>query len=472
MKLIKEKSFYKQIFAIALPLALQNLITIVTNLADSLMLGNSAFAEVGMPAVAQANQPFFLMNMCCFGLAGGAMVLNSQYLGKGDWSAIRRVFSIVIKCGALVAALFTTVLLCFPEGVMGLYTGNPEEILAGAEYLRIFGWGYLFFGLSSTMIFTLRSVEIVKLSVFVNLMSFVTNVSLNWVLIFGNLGAPALGIRGAAIATLVARILEFLAVYGYVFFIDKKLKFRLRHVLLWDRLLARDLLRYGAPVVCNEIIFGLGMSLQAIILGHIPNTLGYDVSTMGNPVTANSISSMVQQLSTLLIFGVANAAAVLVGRAVGEGNHDLARQRAHTFRVLGYLIGAVCSVCIILLRPFILNLYAEVHGSTRELAGQLVFVTAFIAFFISTSAISIVGSLRGAGDTKFCFFAEVCSMWGVALPLALCAAFVLHLPVWAVLLCMKIDEPIKAIVCIFRLKGRRWIRSVTRDFDTQAEQTV
>ena len=250
---------------------------------------------------------------------------------------------------------------------------------------------------------------------------------------------------------------------------DKKLAFRPHHVLKWDRLLVRDLFRYGTPVLLNEVIFGLGMSLQAVILGHIPNTAGYVSETMGNPVTANTISSMVQQLSTLFIFGVANAAAVLVGRAVGEGDRELARRRAHTFRVLGYVIGAVCSLTIILLRPFILNLYAEVHGSTRELASQLVLVTAFIAFFISTSAISIVGSLRGAGDTKFCFFTVVCTMWCVALPLAACGAFIFSFPVWLVLFCMKIDEPLKAVVCIFRLRGKRWIRSVTRDFDDAKE---
>lgn len=457
MKLIRDRKFYKQVVAIAVPLALQNLITLITNLADSVMLGSSDFADVGIAAATQANQPFFLLNMCCFGLAGGAMVLNSQYLGKGDWRAIRRVFSIVIKCGFAVAALFAALLLSFPVQVMQLFASDPAVVEAGADYLRIFGWGYLFFGLSSTMIFTLRSVEIVKISVFVNLSSFFVNVFLNWLLIFGNLGAPALGIRGAAIATLAARILECVITYVYVFFFEHKLNFRPRHLLLWDKLLSKDLFRFGAPVLCNEILFGAGMSLQAVILGHI-------VCESGDPVTANSISSMVQQLSTLFIFGVANAAAVLVGRAVGEGNHELARQRAHTFRFLGYAIGLVCSASILLLRMPIVNLYPKIDAATKVLAGELVFVTAFIAFFISTSAISIVGSLRGAGDTKFCFFTEMCTMWGVALPLAAAMAFLFHVPVWLVLFCMKVDEPLKAIACIFRLKSTRWIRSVTREF--------
>lgn len=455
MQIIRDKSFYKSVFAIAVPLALQNLITLTTNLADSLMLGRADTTGVNLSAATQANQPFFFLTMCCFGMAGAAMVLNAQYFGKGDFRAIRRVFSIVIKCSFLVSVFFGALVLLFPEAVMRVFAANPDVVAAGAEYLRIFGYGYLFYGLSVTLIFSLRSVAMVKIAVFVNLLSLVTNVFLNWVLIFGNLGAPALGIRGAAIATLAARILECVVIYVYVFCVDKKLAFRPRHLLIWDKGLFGDLFRYGAPVFCNEITYGLGITLQAVILGHI-------TYAAGDPVAAQSISSMVQQIATLFLFGIANAAAVLVGKAIGEGDVPLARARAHTFRYIGYAIGILAAGAILLLRRVVVDFYT-IPEETKALAMEFLAVIALITFFVGTGAISIVGSLRGAGDTKFCFLTELTTLWGVALPAAFLCAYVFQAPVPLVLFCMRIDDPLKAVACVFRMRTNKWIRSVTRE---------
>ena len=213
--LIREKSFYKHILLIAVPIAIQNLLVNITALADSVMLGNADDTGRLLSAASLANQPFFLLTMICFGLSGAATVLNSQYWGRGNLEAIRRVVSLTLKLAALFALAMAAVVLIAPEWVMGLYTGKTQVIDQGSQYLRIMGWAYLLFALSNTMICCLRSVEVVKISVAVNLCSFGTNVFLNWVLIFGNLGAPAMGIRGAAFATLTARILEFIITFFY-----------------------------------------------------------------------------------------------------------------------------------------------------------------------------------------------------------------------------------------------------------------
>lgn len=454
-KIVRDKSFYKNVLAIALPIALQNFIVFATSMMDTIMLGS--VGETLLSASALANQPFFILSLVCFGLSGGATVLASQYWGKRDMASIRMIFSIVLKAAFVISAILGLAVLLAPETVMGLYSKSPEIIAEGAKYLRIIGFAYFFFGVGNTLLCSIRSVELVKISVVVNSSSFVTNVFLNWVLIFGNLGAPAMGIRGAAIATLTARILEFVITMVYILLIDKRLQMRVRDLFLFDKTFARDLLVYGAPVLLNEVMWSLGITLQAALLGHIDYAAG-------DPVAANSVTSMVQQLSTIVIFGIANAAAVMVGKAIGEKDLETAERRAHTLKYMSFIVGAAACLIILLLRSVAVNFY-NIPEASKALARDMMVVMAVVTFFVSISSISIVGILRGSGDTRFCLTAEMISLWLVALPLAFLAAMVFHWPVPIVLLLMKIDEPLKSLLCMIRMRGRKWMKSVARDFD-------
>lgn len=452
--MIKSKAFYKNVIAITIPIAIQNLISLMTSLMDTVMLGRADNTGVFLSGSSLANQPFFILSLVTFGLSGAATVLASQYWGKRDTQSIRTIFSIILKIALMFAIAAASLVLLFPETIMKLYSNNPEIIAAGTDYLKIIGWAYILFGLSGTMICMIRSVELVKISVVVNLSSFVTNVFLNWVLIFGNLGAPAMGIRGAAIATLTARTLEFIITFTYIFFIDKRLRFKPKDLFLFNKTFARDLLKYGAPVFINETIWSLGVSIQAAILGHINYA-------SGDPVAANSIASMTQQLSTVVIFGIANAAAVIIGKSVGEKNFKRTYEEAITLKILAYIVGAIACALILILKNFIINFYT-VSAETKALANQLMIAVAFIAFFVSISSITIVGILRGGGDTRFCLVTEMITLWAVALPLAL-TGMLLKLPVAAVLLLMKIDEPLKSIICVIRINKNKWIKSLTRE---------
>ena len=452
-KLIKDRTFYKHVLLMAVPIAMQNLLVNITALADSVMLGRADESGMLLSAASLANQPFFLLTMICFGLSGAATVLSSQYWGRGNTEAIRRIISLTLKLVAVFAVFLGGAVLIAPEFVMGLYSGKAEVIELGSQYLRILGWAYLLFGLSNTMICCLRSVEIVFISVVVNLCSFAVNVFLNWVLITGHLGAPALGIRGAAIATLTARILEFIITFLYVFCFDKKLGFRPRDMLSFDKILLGDLVCHGSPVFLNEVLWSLGITVQAAILGHI------EYST-GDPVAANSIASNVQQLCTVVIFGVANAAAVVVGKSIGERKIEEAKSKAYTLNIMSYGVGAVSCVAVLLLRNAAVSLFGVV-AETRELAVELMIVTAVVALFLSPSAVSIIGILRGAGDTRFCLITEMICLWCVAVPAGMLASYAM-LPVPLVLACMKLDEPAKVLSCAVRRRGNKWIKIVTR----------
>lgn len=454
--MIKNKAFYKNVIAITIPIAIQNLISMATSLMDTVMLGRADNTGVFLSGSSLANQPFFILSIINFGLASAATVLAAQYWGRRDTKSIRTIFSIMLKTAFVFASVMAAAVLTVPEKIMGLYSNNPEIISAGTDYLRIIGWAYFLFGLSNTMICMIRSVELVKISVIVNLSSFITNVFLNWVLIFGNLGAPALGIRGAAIATLTARILEFIITFTYIFFIDKRLCFKPRDLFRFDKTFAKDLLKHGSPVFINEFIWSLGTTLQSAILGHIDYAAG-------DPVAANSIASMTQQLSTVIIFGIANAAAVIIGKSVGEKSFSRAYEEAKALKVMSYIVGAAACIMILLLKNTIVTFYT-VPPQTKALANQLMIAVAFITFFVSISSITIVGILRGGGDTRFCLITEMTALWVIALPLAL-SGMLLKLPVAAVLLLMKIDEPLKSIICIIRINRNRWMKSLTRDLN-------
>ena len=327
--------------------------------------------------------------------------------------------------------------------------------MRGVQYLRIIGYAYFTFAISNTLLSALRSIEVLRVSVVCSIVSFCTNVFLNWVLIFGNLGAPRLGIQGAAIATLIARLCEFVIAIVYVLVIDKRLKFRISDMFRHNKLLAGDVIKNGTPVVINELMWSLATSAQAAILGHI-------TYSAGDPVAANSIAGVIQQLSTVIIMGVANAAAVMVGMAIGESNMAKAEERAKAFRNLSFIMGIAACTFILALKNVFIGFY-DIPVETKELASRIITVFAFITIGTSTNMTLIMGALRGAGDTKFCMRTEVICLWGLAIPLALVMAFIVKAPVPIVFFFMKIDEIVKAILCLIRMKGDKWLNSLTRE---------
>ena len=455
MKIVKDRQFYTNILAITIPLALQNLMSFATNMADTFMIGRADNTGVMMSAINLANQPFFILMMFTFGISGAGSVLASQYWGKKNMNAIKIVFSMVLKISAVVAVIFMAVVLLFPQKVMTLFTNDALTITKGSEYLRIIGFSYVLFAISATFIFSLRCVEIVRFSVVTQIVTFIISVSLNYLLIFGNHGFPRLEHRGAAISTLIARSVEIILVLSFIFFIDKRLRFRPKDFLLWSRQLFNDLFRFGSPVVINEVMWGIGMAVQASILGHIEYSVG-------NPVAANAVSGIVMQFSTIIMFGIANAALVLIGKSVGEGDIEAVKLKANTFKWIAFFAGVIAIFVILVLRNYITYLY-DFGEETNALAKQLLLVTACTVVFVSFSATYIVGILRGAGDTNFCLISEMIALWGFSLPLAAFFSIVLKLPVPLVLLGMRSDEIMKAIVCMIRVRGERWIKSVARE---------
>ncbi|MCI8602328.1 MAG: MATE family efflux transporter [Oscillospiraceae bacterium] len=447
--MFSDRQFIRMLVSLTIPIVLQNLISLATQMMDTIMLG--AVGQTQLSASSLANQPFFIFNLLIFGLASGSSILNAQYWGKGELEPIKVIISMVVKVAMAVGLLLTVLVLCFPETVMRIYTTDAEVIESGIAYLKIVGWSYLMFGISSTLLCTLRSVALVRIAVVNSVTGLFTNVFLNWVFIFGKLGAPAMGIRGAALATLIARSVELLLVLVYIFFIDQRLKLRPRDLFRFDSVLFKDYLKHGLPVACNEVLWSVGISIQTMILGR----LGSDV------VSASQIASVVNQFSTVIIFGVANASAVIVGNAIGEGNLPKAIERIRWFRWLAVAMGIFSAGVILLISGPVVSFY-NVPAETKVLAMDMLKVLSVIVLFVATTGVGVVGLLRGGGDPRFALIIDLAALWLVAVPAGLLSAFVFHAPVLVVYALTKLDEPLKVLMLLWRMRNNDWITNVTR----------
>ena len=431
-----------------LPMVAQNLITLAAQMMDSLMLGKIGQTELSASSL--ANQPFFIFNLLIFGMASGSSVLNAQFWGKRDTRSIKIVISICLKVALTVSILLGAAVMIFPETVMRIYTNDPEIIAAGIEYLRIIGWCYIFFGLSNTLLTTIRSVGIVRIAVIDSIFSLVCNISLNYILIFGHLGFPAMGIRGAALATVITRIGDAAIVLFYVLVLDKKLRFRPRDFLDFDMRLLKNYLKNGLPVAFNEVFWSVGVSIQSMVLGRLGSSV----------VSASQIASIVHQFSTVLIFGVANAAAIIIGNDIGAGQMDRAKDRVFKFRIIAIFLGLFAAGLILLLSGPVVSFY-NVPDETKTLAIEMLRILSVIVIFIAQTGIGVVGLLRGGGDPRFALFVDLFGLWVIATPAALLSAFVFKAPVLVVYACTRLDEPVKLLMILWRMRNSHWMKDVT-----------
>ena len=443
-----DKTFLLTLVTLMVPMILQNLLTLGTQMMDSIMLGQLGQNELSASSL--ANQPFFIFNLLIFGMASGSSVLNAQFWGKRDIRSIKIIISICLKVAFTVSILLAAVVMLFPRAVMAVYTNDQAVIELGAQYLQVIGWCYIFHGIASTLLTSIRSVWIVRVAVVDSVFALVCNTSLNYILIFGKLGFPALGVRGAAIATVITRIGEVAIVLTYLLFIDKKLKFRPRDLAAFEMGLLKNYLKNGLPVAFNEVFWSIGVSIQSMILGR----LGADA------VSASQMSSIVQQFATVFIFGVANAAAIINGNDIGAGRMGGAKSRIRAFRWIAVWVGLFAAGVILVLSRPVVGFY-NVPEETKELALQMLRMLSVIVLFVSQTGIGVVGLLRGGGDPRFGVFVDLCGLWLFAVPAALLAAFVFHAPVLAVYLCSKLDEPVKLVMLTWRMRNDRWIKDVT-----------
>lgn len=445
---IKEKDhFYAKVFAIALPIAFQNIITSSLNLIDTFMI--SALSTEAIAGVSLANKVFFLLFLTLFGISSGSSILTAQYWGIKDVKNIRKVLGICLTFGVAAATLFTLGALFAPELIMRIFSPDALVIEEGVSYLRIIAFSYIVTSISFAYVFILRSTGNVKLPVTVTVIAIVINTFLNWVLIYGNLGAPAMGVRGAAIATVIARVFECILLLSVIYLNRLPAAGKFKEMFSFRLDFVKKYLVTVMPVIGNEMMWALGVTMYDIVYGH-----------MGGAVTASmGITKSVEQFTFFLVWGVGNAAGVVLGNALGAGDKELAYDYAKRLMKFMIMIGIAVGVVVALLAIPISNLF-NVEEIVKINIRNCLYVLAVFGTIKALNMLIIVGILRSGGDTTYCMILDAGAVWLVAVPIAFFAGWYLKLEIhWVYALVMS-EEVVKVFFGYMRTHSKKWLKNL------------
>lgn len=445
----ERKEFLKSAALLVVPVAMQNLITTAINSLDVIMLGR--VNEIVLAGASLGNQVYFNMSLFLFGITSGAAVLIAQYWGKKDLDSIKAIFGLGMKLGIAVSSLFALSAFFLPELLMRIFTDDTEIIRQGEIYLRIVCFSYPFTAVNMIYLNTMRSMEKVKIATLAYSVSFFVNLIANGVLIFGLLGFPALGAAGAAWGTVIARFSESLVILFYDRKINRTLKFSIKFLVSKNGLLTRDFWKYALPVIINELSWGTGISMITGILGRLGSSV----------VAANAVAQVARQLSMIIGFGVAAAAAIEIGKKIGEGNREGAKDLGRRYAVLSVITGFIGAAVILIAIPVMLKFLVLTPDAAKYLK-MMMLVMSYFVIGQSINSCFVVGIFRAGGDTRFGLFFDLTFMWGIAILGGWIAAFVFHAPVTVVYMILLSDEVLKMPVAYGRYKSYKWLKNVTR----------
>ena len=420
---MKNQQFYVKTARLAVPIMMQNMITIGVNMADNIMVGS--LGENALSAVALANQFINIYQFSCMGLGQGASIMTSRFWGMKNEKALKQTIAITTRICLVLGILFTVITWCFPEIIMKIFISEPAVISQGVSYLKVLSVSCLLMGLSLAYSNVYRSVGNAKWPLFSSIGAFFLNIGCNYIFIFGKFGAPELGVTGAALGTLIARIFEFVFICMYLIFFDKKIGFRIHDIFMKCQNLMKEYVQISIPVVISDTLYGFGNSAVSMVMGRIGSQF----------VSANSITLVTQQLGTVFIQGAAQSSSVVVGNTLGEGKVARAKEEAERFMKMGIVLGAI--------------------------AKELMYSIGIIMLFRGVNSMMTKGVLRGGGDTRFLMVADILFLWVASVPLGYLAGVVLHWPAFWTYFFLKIDEIIKCFWCIWRLKSGKWIKKIS-----------
>lgn len=450
MLLSKDKTFYRRVIRLTGWIALQNVIVCFVGLADNIMVG--AYSQTALAGVFLASQVQFLLQMVVAGIGEGMAVLTAQYWGAQRMGPIRQVVAIALRLALVVSAAFFAVSQIAPHWLLGLMAADGAVVAEGAAYLRLSAYSYPFFCAGLVLVSAHRSLEKVAVGMAAPLVAFGLKLLLNWMLIFGNGGALALGARGAAIATLAARGLEFGIILFYTYRMDRRLALKLGELWRRNKELLADFRKVAIPVILSGASWGVAMGIQTAILGHLGSAA----------IAANAIATSLFQVISVVGYGIASASAVIVGKAVGGDEPHRLKEYVNTLQVMYVAVGLVSGAALYLCKDWIISLYTLTPEAVQL---SRAFITILSITIVGTSyqVSCLTGIVRGGGNTGFVFYNDLIFMWGLVLPLSLLAAHVWKWdPLW-VFFCLKSDQLSKCLVALWQVNSYRWVKKVTRE---------
>ncbi len=449
--LTRDRSYYKSLITLALPVAAQGLIAFLASFADNLMV--SSLGDAAVSGVYFASQINVLIQMFTSGIGGVILILSAQYWGKKDTENIKNIISIGIRFSLAVGAVLTAVCLLFPGAVIGIFTSDPAIAREGITYLRTVCMSYIFFCITQVLLCSMRAVETPSIGMMISLISLSFDIALNFLFIYG-LGW---GVFGAALSTVIGRVAETTAISIYVFRRDRKLRLRIADLRRSDRMLIRDYIRYGLPLIAGEVVWSVNLMVNSIIFGRF-----FDASV----ATAVSIANTMGTLAFIAISGLASAVGIITGKTVGAGKYELMKEYARTTQVIFFFVGLLSGALVAVLRGPFVALYAGALGggisqaAARE-ASLLIGVLSITIIGSGYQAPCLFGLVKSGGDISFVFKNDTIFVFCVVLPSALISAW-LGAPAWLVFACLKSDQILKCFVAVFKINKFNWMKNLTR----------
>ncbi len=444
-----DRTFWRSTLLLALPIALQNLLSSSLSIIDNVMIGQ--LGDIAVGAVGEAAQVAFLINIFLFGVTAGGAVFAAQYWGRGDTAGIRRTYGLVMLCCITLSTVAAILVSSFPHVVLGLYTNSAPIIELGSQYLRVAAFSYIGIAINLGFCTILRSVEQVRLPVIANLISVAVNVFFNAALIFGLWGFPKLGVVGAAIDTVIASFINPLVIFSVSFFKRYVLRCPIREMFRFPKGFVAHFFKIALPVFFNEAMWAIGVAGTNMVYGRMGET----------NIAALTIARTVENIAFVLIIGLCNACGVLIGKSIGEGKSDLAKTYGKRFTLLVPMLCILLGATVILLRTPILSLFA-ISDEALSTAMMLLLIYGLEMPLRNLPYISIVGIFRPGGDTRTGMIYDMSCLWCVALPLTIVLGLILKLPFLLVYLLMLVCEDIpKSTLCVRHMLSGKWVRSVT-----------
>ena len=441
----RKRSLRKEIVRLALPIALQQFMTALVGACDAIMLGK--LSQDAMSAVSLATQVTFVFNLFMFAFMAGENMFVAQYYGKGDYTGISQVFSLVTKICGCIAVVFLAGTLFFPEQLMRILTNEETLIVLGSEYLRVIGISYVFSGIAQTFLAIMKNCGAVNMSTLINGVMVILNIALNAVFIFGLSGFPKMGIKGAALATVLATVVQFLWSVGYVLCRIRAVKFSLRSC---EKKLFGRFWQKAVPLLINNLAWGIGFSMYSVIMGH----LGTDA------VAANGIANISKNLVVCFCLGLGNAGSIIVGNRLGADRLQEAKEVGETLTKTAIIAGIVSGLVMIALSPFITKM-VDLTPIARGYLQKMLLISSYYIAGKSVNCMTIGGIFAAGGDSKFGMLCDSVTLWCIIVPLGCICAFILKLPVMVVYFVLNLDEIIKLPVVYKHYKKYKWIKNLT-----------
>ena len=446
----KDRMFYKRLFTILLTVSLQNVVAYSVNMADNLMLGS--YSQVTLSGAATVNQIFFMVQQLSVGICDTLVIIGSQYWGRQNIRSLRKVGGCGLKLAAGGGLLIWALCLIFPSQLMAIFTTDASIASEGMAYMAIIKYTFVLFLITQAILATLRCAETVRIAFIVSCVSLVVNVGINYCLIFGKFGLPEMGIRGAAIGTLIARIVELIIVLVYALKVDQKVRLFSENPLKKDPGISHDFSVLATQILVQELFWAVSIPLQSAILGHLSS----------DAIAANSIATTFYQYLKVVVRAMASASAVMIGSAIGRGNMEEVKREGRTLSVIDLIIGAILGLILFLLHKPLLSMYS-LTPEAYVMADQLLVLMAFLMVTMGYMMPVMNGILRGGGDAKFTLYVNMISTWAVVVPLSFMSAFWWKLPVVWVVFFSQSDQVFKAPIAFLRFRTYKWARKLTRD---------